>query len=209
MKSANDWEVEGITAPSLSIDFSLTAQRPLHGIPILVKDNIVTKDKLDASAGSFVLLGAKPALESSLVSKLRQAGAIILGKTNLSEWANFRGLNNSVGWSPRGKQTFGAYYPGSRSDGSSSGSAVATALGLCVTALGTEVRKSDSSQSSLAGLTLLYRHLAALLIPQNWPMSWVSNHHEGSSQQMGLSPFLGDRMSLAPSHEQSRMRPIC
>lgn len=104
-----------------------------------MKDNIVTKDQLEASAGSYALLGAKPAAESSLISRLREAGVIILGKTNLSEWANFRGLNISAGWSPRGGQTFGTYYPHSRSDGSSSGSAVAAALGLSVIALGTEV----------------------------------------------------------------------
>jgi amidase len=113
---------------------------PLHGIPILVKDNIVTKDKLDASAGSYALLGAKPAVESSVIGKLREAGVVVLGKTNLSEWANFRGLNISSGWSPRGGQTLGTYYPYSKSDGSSSGSAVAATLGLCIAALGTEVR---------------------------------------------------------------------
>ncbi|KAI0099690.1 putative amidase [Nemania sp. FL0031] len=111
---------------------------PLHGIPILVKDNIVTKDKLDASAGSYALLGAKPSVESSLIARLRDAGVIFLGKTNLSEWANFRGLSVSSGWSPRGGQTLGAYYPNSNPDGSSSGSAVAAALGLCTAALGTE-----------------------------------------------------------------------
>ncbi|KAF2971833.1 hypothetical protein GQX73_g1759 [Xylaria multiplex] len=110
----------------------------LHGIPVLVKDNIVTKDKLDASAGSYALLGAKPSSESSLITRLREAGVIILGKTNLSEWANFRGLAISSGWSPRGGQTLGAYYPNSNPDGSSSGSAVAAALGLCTAALGTE-----------------------------------------------------------------------
>ncbi|KAJ8132150.1 hypothetical protein O1611_g1472 [Lasiodiplodia mahajangana] len=95
---------------------------PLHGIPVLVKDNIVTKDKLDASAGSYALLGAKPSVESSVIARLRNAGVIVLAKTNLSEWANFRG----------------AYYPNSNPDGSSSGSAVAAALGLCTAALGTE-----------------------------------------------------------------------
>ncbi|KUJ22181.1 putative amidase [Mollisia scopiformis] len=111
----------------------------IHGIPILVKDNIATKDKLlDVSAGSYALLGAKPALESSLISKLRAAGVVILGKTNLSEWANFRGLNISNGWSPRGGQTLGTYYPNSTPAGSSSGSAVATALGLSTAAIGTE-----------------------------------------------------------------------
>ncbi|KUJ20268.1 amidase signature enzyme [Mollisia scopiformis] len=105
---------------------------PLHGIPIL----------LDASAGTYALLGAKPAVESSLISRLRKTGVIILGKTNLSEWANFRGLNISASWSPRGDQTLGAYCPNTRSDGSSSGSAVATALGLCGAALGTEVKSA-------------------------------------------------------------------
>ncbi|OTA54812.1 amidase [Hypoxylon sp. EC38] len=111
---------------------------PLHGIPILVKDNIATGDKLDVSAGSYALLGAKPATESSVISKLRKAGVLILGKTNLSEWGNFRGLNISSGWSPRGGQTLGIYYPNSTPEGSSSGSAVGTALGLCTAALGTE-----------------------------------------------------------------------
>ncbi|PVH81088.1 amidase signature enzyme [Cadophora sp. DSE1049] len=111
---------------------------PLHEIPILVKDNIATQDNLQCSAGSYALLGAKPTVESSVISKLRQAGAIILGKTNMSEWANFRGQNISAGWSPRGGQTLGTYYAHSRSDGSSAGSAVATALELSVAALGTE-----------------------------------------------------------------------
>jgi len=100
---------------------------------------MATKDaKLDVSAGSLALLGAKPANESSVIEKLRKAGAVILGKTNMSEWANFRGLDISSGWSPRGGQTLGAYYPDSQPAGSSSGSAVAVALGLCTAALGTE-----------------------------------------------------------------------
>lgn len=119
---------------------------PLHGIPLLVKDNIATQDEgLDVSAGSFALLGAKPANESSVIEKLREAGVVILGKTNLSEWANFRGLDISAGWSPRGGQTQGVYYPGSSPAGSSSGSAVAAALGLCAAALGTEVRAANFS----------------------------------------------------------------
>jgi amidase len=113
----------------------------LHGIPLLVKDNIAAKDEgLDVSAGSFALLGAKPVNESSVIEKLREAGVVVLGKTNMSEWANFRGLGISAGWSPRGGQTLGVYYPDSSPAGSSSGSAVAVALGLAVAALGTEVR---------------------------------------------------------------------
>ena len=106
----------------------------------MIKDNIATKDeKLDVSAGSFALLGAKPADEASVIEKLREAGVVILGKSNLSEWANFRGLDISSGWSPRGGQTMGAFYPESSPAGSSSGSAVAVALGLAAAALGTEV----------------------------------------------------------------------
>ena len=90
--------------------------RPLHGFPILVKDNIATKDNLHASAGSYALLGAKPADESFIISKLREAGVLILGKTNLSEWANFRGLQISSGWGPRGGQTLDAYYPNSTAE---------------------------------------------------------------------------------------------
>jgi len=115
-------------------------QSPLHGIPILVKDNIATSDsRLDVPAGSYAFLGSKPARESSVISRLQAAGVVILGKTNLSEWANFRGLDTPDGWSPRGGQTLGIYHPNSSASGSSAGSAVATALGLSVAALGTEV----------------------------------------------------------------------
>ncbi|PVH68788.1 amidase signature enzyme [Cadophora sp. DSE1049] len=138
-----------VNPDAVSIAKSLDGERvrsgsrgPLHGVPFLVKDNIVTADKLDVSAGSFALLGAKPAMESSLVTRLRNAGVIILGKSNLSEWANFRATNSSSGWSPRGGQTMGTYYPNSNPAGSSSGSAVGTALGLCTAALGTETAGS-------------------------------------------------------------------
>ena len=126
--------------PFCLVSFTNSNGSPLHGIPILVKDNIATKDKLDVSAGSYALLGAKPATEASVISKLRDAGVLILGKTNMSEWANFRGLNVSSGWSPRGGQTMGTYYPDSTPEGSSAGSAVATALGLSTAAIGTEVK---------------------------------------------------------------------
>lgn len=115
---------------------------PLHGMPILVKDKIVTEDELDAPAGSYVLLGVEPAVESSLITKSPRAGVVILGKTNVSEWANFRGLEIPSGWSLRGGQTLGTYYENANPEGSSAGSAVATALGLCIAALKTEVRPS-------------------------------------------------------------------
>lgn len=117
----------------------LIANSCFHGVPILIKDNIVTEDKLEVTAGSYALVGAKPSKEATVISRLRRAGAIILGKTNLSEWANFRSAVSSNGWSARGGQTLGTYYPGSDPSGSSSGSGVAASLGLCVVTLGSEV----------------------------------------------------------------------
>jgi amidase len=110
----------------------------------------VTTDDLDATAGSSVLQGAKPSTEGTVAQRLRNAGAIILGKSNLSEWSNLRSLNYSTpGWSARGGQCTGAYYPGMDASGSSSGSAVSTALGLTFAALGTEVRYVYTSTRSL------------------------------------------------------------
>jgi hypothetical protein len=124
---------------------------------------------LEASAGSYALLGAKPAVESSVISKLREAGVIILGKTNLSEWANFRGLDIDAGWSPRGGQTMGAYYPNSTPNGSSSGSAVAAALGLCTAAIGTEVSLVVSLFLP-QNLTQIHRRLVASWIQRKSTM---------------------------------------
>lgn len=103
-----------------------------------MKDSIVTLDKMEATAGSTVLLGAKPAKEAPLVGKLRDGGAIILGKANMSEWGNFRAIQGGCGWSARGGVCHGAYYSDMRSGGSSSGSAVATALGLAAACIGAE-----------------------------------------------------------------------
>lgn len=102
----------------------------------------MTTDQMEATAGSFALLGSKPAEESSIVKRLRAAGAILLGKANLTEWANCRWDNAGTGWSPRGGQCTGPYYPNMKASGSSTGSAVSTALGLTFAALGTEVQYS-------------------------------------------------------------------
>ena len=99
--------------------------RPLHGLPILIKNNIATKDLMNNTAGSFSLLGAKVPRDATVAAKLRKAGAIILGKTNLSQWANYRSSNSSNGWSAYGGQTYGAYYPGEDPSGSSSSSQTA------------------------------------------------------------------------------------
>lgn len=124
---------------------------PLHGIPILIKNNIATDDAMNNTAGSFALLGAKQG-ESTMAAKLRKAGAVILGKTNLSQWANYRSNNSTNGWSAYGGQTEGAYYPQQDPSGSSSGSGVASAIGLALGSLGTETSGSILSPADVSNL---------------------------------------------------------
>ena len=124
----------------------------LHGIPILLKDNIATADQMQTTAGSLALVGAKPPHDAAIVRQLRAAGAVILGKTNLSEWANFRGEKSISGWSGRGGQTRNPYALDRSPSGSSSGSAVAVAANLCVVAVGTETDGSIVSPASANGL---------------------------------------------------------
>ncbi|KAI1339366.1 amidase [Xylariaceae sp. FL0016] len=125
---------------------------PLHGIPILIKNNIATNDLMNNTAGSYALLGAKVPEDSTMAAKLRKAGAVILGKTNLSQWANYRSNNSSNGWSAYGGQTEGAYYPGQDPSGSSSGSGVSSSLGLALAALGSETDGSIVSPSNVNNL---------------------------------------------------------
>ncbi|KKK26510.1 hypothetical protein ARAM_001004 [Aspergillus rambellii] len=128
---------------------------PLHGLPILIKDLIGTSDGMETAAGSYALVGAKVREDATVVTKLRENGAIILGKTSLSEWANFRSLNSSNGWNARGGQTYGAYYLNQDPSGSSSGSGVATDLGLAAAALGTETSGSiilPGEKSNIVGI---------------------------------------------------------
>lgn len=125
---------------------------PLHGIPILIKDNIDTADKMMTTAGSLALIGAKPPADAFLVNQLRKAGVVILGKTNLSEWANFRGNRSTSGWSARGGLTKNPYALDRNPSGSSSGSAVAVAANLCAAAVGTETDGSIISPSTVCGI---------------------------------------------------------
>lgn len=114
------------------------AKQPLHGIPILLKNNIATDDKMNNTAGSYALLGAKVYEDSTIAAKLRKAGAIILGKANLSQWAASRELAMHEGWSAHGGQAVGAYFPKQNPRGSSSGSAIAASIGLAWAAVGTD-----------------------------------------------------------------------
>jgi len=128
------------------------ARGPLHGIPILVKDNIDTADQMQTTAGSLALAGSHAAQDAGVAARLRQAGAVILGKTNLSEWANFRSMHSSSGWSSRGGQTRNPYALDRSPSGSSSGSAVAAAADLCAAAVGTETDGSIISPANANGL---------------------------------------------------------
>ena len=128
---------------------------PLHGIPVLVKDNFDTADRMRTTAGSLALAEARPPRDAFVVQKLREAGAVIVGKTNLSEWANFRSTRSSSGWSARGGQTKNPYALDRNPCGSSSGSGVAVAAGLAAVALGTETDGSivcPASANSVVGL---------------------------------------------------------
>lgn len=125
---------------------------PLHGVPVLVKDNLDTHDRMTTTAGSLALVGSVAPRDAFVVKKLRDAGAVILGKTNLSEWANFRSGNSTSGWSARGGLTRNPYALDRNPSGSSSGSAAAVAAGLCAAAVGTETNGSILSPSAVCGV---------------------------------------------------------
>jgi amidase len=128
------------------------ARGPLHGIPILLKDNIDTADRMKTTAGSLALSDWTPPRDAFLVTRLREAGAVILGKTNLSEWANFRSTRSTSGWSGRGGLTRNPYVLDRNACGSSSGSAVAVAANLCAAAIGTETDGSIVCPATTNGI---------------------------------------------------------
>ncbi|MGZ9675696.1 amidase [Flavobacterium sp. GNP001] len=125
---------------------------PLHGIPVLIKDNIDTADKMQTTAGALALAGNISKKDAFIVSNLREAGAVIIGKTNLSEWANFRSTQSSSGWSSRGGQTKNPYFLDRNPCGSSAGSGTAVSANLCVVAIGTETDGSIVCPSSVNGI---------------------------------------------------------
>jgi amidase len=144
---------------ALAIADALDAERksgkvrgPMHGIPVLVKDNVDTADRMSTTAGSFALVDGRPMRDAHVVERLRAAGAIVLGKTNLSEWANFRSTHASSGWSARGGQARNPYVLDRTPSGSSSGSAGAVASNFCSVAVGTETDGSITSPSAACSL---------------------------------------------------------
>ncbi len=125
---------------------------PLHGIPVLIKDNINTADKMMTTAGSLALIGNIAGKDAFIVQQLRKAGAVLLGKTNLSEWANFRSSRSVSGWSSRGLQTKNPVVLDRNPSGSSAGSGAAVAANLCAAAIGTETNGSVIAPSSHCGI---------------------------------------------------------
>ncbi|MEW6168871.1 MAG: amidase [Pseudomonadota bacterium] len=148
-----------INPDALALARELDAERaagrvrgPLHGIPVLLKDNIDTGDRMLTTAGSFALVDSRPADDAFVVARLRAAGAVILGKTNLSEWANFRSTRATSGWSARGGQTRNPYGRERNPCGSSAGSAVAVAVAMTAVAVGTETNGSITCPASATGV---------------------------------------------------------
>jgi amidase len=148
-----------VNPDALSIADALDQEReqkgvrgPMHGIPVLIKDNIDTADRMMTTAGSLALLGSHPAKDSFVVQQLRAAGAVILGKTNLSEWANIRSSHSTSGWSGRGGLTKNPYALDRNPCGSSSGSGAAVTANLCAAAVGTETDGSVVCPASANGL---------------------------------------------------------
>ncbi|MGH7603305.1 MAG: amidase [Gemmatimonadaceae bacterium] len=148
-----------VNPDALSIATALDAERkagrvrgPLHGIPVLVKDNIDTADRMTTTAGSYALAGSIPLQDSTVAAKLRAAGAVILGKTNLSEWANFRSSHSTSGWSGRGGQAKNPYVLDRNPCGSSSGSGGGVSANLSTLAVGTETDGSIVCPSSANGV---------------------------------------------------------
>src|SRR3954468_22678860 len=148
-----------VNPDALAIADALDAERtakgprgPLHGIPILIKDNIDTADKMMTTAGSLALEGSRPAADAFVVERLRAAGAVILGKTNLSEWANYRSTHSTSGWSGRGGQVRNPYALDRNPCGSSSGTGAAIAANLAAIGIGTETDGSIVCPSGANGL---------------------------------------------------------
>lgn len=147
---------------AISIAKRLDAERlksgrrgPLHGIPVILKDNIDTNDKMLTTAGSLALVGSRPTQDATVVSRLRRAGAIILGKANMSEWSNYRSSNSSNGWSARGGQAKNPYQLCADPFGSSTGSAVSVAANLVMVSLGTETNGSIITPAAANGVVAI------------------------------------------------------
>ena len=163
---------------------------PLHGVPVLIKDNIDTADRLQTTAGSLALEGSRPLRDSFVAQKLREAGAVILGKTNLSEWANIRSSHSTSGWSGRGGLTRNPYALDRNPCGSSSGSGAAVSANLCALAVGTETDGSVVCPASANGIVGLKPTL-------------------GLISRSGIIPIAHSQIRPGPWPAPSAMWPLC
>ncbi|MFN0069836.1 MAG: amidase family protein [Limisphaerales bacterium] len=183
---------------------------PLHGIPVLIKDNIDTGDKMQTSAGSLALVGQPALADAPVVARLRAAGAVVLGKTNLSEWANMRSSQATSGWSSRGGQTRNPHRLTHSPGGSSAGSAAAVAAGLCLAALGTETDGSVIVPSSMCGVVGVKPTIARLsnhgVVPILHVQDTVGVHARTVADASYVLNAIVDRKVRASAHVLSGAR---
>jgi amidase len=177
----------------------------LHGIPILLKDNIATKsppgyeENMNTTSGSLALVGCYPSIDAAVTRKLRESGAIIIGKSSLSEWAAWRADPNKIpsGWSSYGGQCYSPYYPKANPSGSSSGSGVAAAIGLAAGTLGSETDGSitfPSSRCNIVGLK---------------PTVGLTSRTGGTSRHCQSQPFIHFSSVIPISKTQDSVGPMC
>ncbi len=199
-----------INPEALCLADDLDAQRaagnvrgPLHGIPILLKENIDTGDKMQTTAGSLALAGHVAGSDAVFVQKLRAAGALILGKTNLSEWANFRSSHSSSGWSSRGGQTRNPYALDRTPCGSSSGSAVAVAANFCSVAVGTETDGSIVCPSAVNGIVGIKPTLGLISSAGIIPLAHSQDSAGPMARSVTDAAILLGAMATASSYAQA------
>jgi amidase len=182
-----------------------TTRGPLHGIPVMIKDNIDTGDQMMTTAGSLALMGAPAPKDAFIVKKLREAGAVLLGKTNLSEWANFRSERSSSGWSGRGRQTRNPFALDRNPCGSSSGSGAAVSANLCAITIGTETDGSIVCPSSANGIVGIKPTVGLWSRTGIVPIS----HTQDTAGPMGrtvadVAALLGPLTGIDPSDQRSK-----
>jgi amidase len=192
------------------LDQELAAGRvrgPLHGIPVLVKDNIDTGDRMQTTAGSLALAGPPAPTDAPLVASLRREGAVLLGKTNLSEWANFRSSASCSGWSGRGGQTRNPYVLDRSPSGSSSGSGAALAAGLIPAAVGTETEGSIIGPASACGVVGLKPTVGLISSEGIIPISHTQDSAGPMARTVRDCALLLDAMVPGPSNYAEQIPP--
>ena len=172
---------------------------PMHGICVLLKDNIDTDDNMRTTAGSLALLESRPAADAPLVDQLRRAGAVILGKANLSEWANFRSQDARSGWSARGGQTYNPHVLDRSPGGSSAGPAAAVAAGLCTVAVGTETNGSIVCPAAVCGVVGLKPTVGSVSGDGIVPLSTRQDTAGPIARSVADAAVLLDALALHPA----------